>query len=136
MNVEKLIKDNVSNLKVDTFCRIYISPDIPDKKMNNAISTYAKEVEPEYVLVVIDTSMFGSAKDGLLFTGNKIFCSNVGNKKSFELSKITEIMTEEYEEKTKDGGTEKKYKYYLMYDGKKERRYYRFFRLCTSRRIC
>ncbi|WP_185750674.1 hypothetical protein [Clostridium sp. KNHs214] len=42
--------------------------EIPEKKLNNAISTYAESVEKTKVYALVDTTLFGSAKEGMLFT--------------------------------------------------------------------
>lgn len=38
-------------------------PEIPEKKLNNAISAIAPNVNPEYVLAIVDSTLFGSAKE-------------------------------------------------------------------------
>ena len=46
---------------------------IPPRKVNNAIATYATQVSPEDVLLLYDSTVFGSAKDGLLLTAEAVY---------------------------------------------------------------
>lgn len=47
---------------------IYLKPNIPSKKLAGAIGNYAKGIAPEEVLVLIDDTLFGGAKEGMLIT--------------------------------------------------------------------
>lgn len=76
MTIEKFIKNNVSNLAD----KVYIAPDIPEKKLNGAIASMAPSVSPEYVLAVVDTTVFGSAKEGCLFVGDAIYIHAILSK--------------------------------------------------------
>lgn len=58
MSVENYIKENVSLIGD----RVYIAPDIPEKKLNNAILSIAEGVNPQYVLAIVDSTLFGSAE--------------------------------------------------------------------------
>ena len=75
MSVENYIKNNIKNAGD----KVYVVPEIPEKKLNNAITAIAPNVNPEYVLAIIDSTLFGSAKEGLIFTGEGIY-----KKYSFE----------------------------------------------------
>lgn len=69
MSVENYIKNNVANI-----CeKVYVVPGIPEKKLNNAISSIAPSVNPEYVLGIADSTLFGSAKEGIVFTGDSMY---------------------------------------------------------------
>lgn len=89
MNIEKLIKDNVSKLSCSV-SKIYVSPNIPEKKLNNAIEHIAQGVEPNYVLALIDTTLFGSGKEGFVFIGDRVFINNCG-KRVYEFEKINKL---------------------------------------------
>jgi hypothetical protein len=56
MSVENYIKSNVA----DVGDKVYLVPEIPEKKLNNAISTIAPSLNPEYVLAIVDSTLFGS----------------------------------------------------------------------------
>lgn len=74
MNIESVIRDNTAKLTMQ-FGTLYISPDIPPKKLDNAIAAYARDVQPGYVLALYDQTVFGSAKDGILFLGDRMYFS-------------------------------------------------------------
>ena len=74
MNIESIIRENINKLKND-YTNIYVSPDIPPKKLDNAIAAYARDVQPGYVLALYDQTVFGSAKDGILFLGDRMYFS-------------------------------------------------------------
>ena len=50
MNIEKLIKDNVEKI-AKSGSKIFVTPDIPEKKLNNAVEYIAKEVDPKSLRV-------------------------------------------------------------------------------------
>ncbi|NRY52588.1 hypothetical protein [Clostridium beijerinckii] len=74
MSVEKYIKENVKILGD----KVFIAPDIPEKKINGAISGMAQGLNPDYVLAIVDTTIFGSAKEGCLFTGEYLYTNALG----------------------------------------------------------
>jgi hypothetical protein len=55
---------------------IFFAPNIPSKKLENVLASYAKEARGEPVLVLIDNTGFGSAKDGGLITDRHIYAHN------------------------------------------------------------
>ena len=69
MNIESIIRENINKLKND-YNKIYVSPDIPPKKLDNAIAAYARDVQPGYVLALYDQTVFGSAKERVRMHGN------------------------------------------------------------------
>lgn len=75
MSVESYIKNNIKKLGN----KVYVVPEIPEKKLNNAILSIAPNINQQYVLALIDSTVFGSAKEGLIFTGEGIY-----KKYSFE----------------------------------------------------
>ena len=100
MSVENYIKENVSIVGE----KVFIAPNIPEKKLNNAISSIAEGVNPEYVLAIVDTTLFGSAKEGIVFLGDRLFVRDILEKPSifnfFDISKAEYVC----EESTKDNG--------------------------------
>jgi hypothetical protein len=71
-NINLFIKDNVKSISKD----VYITPEIPEKKLNNAIKAYKCENFYESILAIYDDTLFGSAKNGLVFTGEKMIHSD------------------------------------------------------------
>lgn len=52
--------------------RIYIAPNIPLKKLHNALESYGHGLKPSDVLVLLDDTIFSSGKDGLLVTEREL----------------------------------------------------------------
>ena len=113
MSVESYIKEQVSELSG----KVYIAPEIPEKKLNNAISAIANEVEPEYILAVADTSLFGNAKEGCVFVGDAVYLRGMMEKP--KIFKYETIIKAEYicTENVKDNGKiDKKEEVVLHFD--------------------
>lgn len=79
--IEAIVKKYNARIRDD---RIFFAPQIPAKKLNNALNDYAREAHGEPVLALIDNSFFGSAKDGLLLTAKHIY-SNEWSSTTFSL---------------------------------------------------
>lgn len=47
---------------------VWVASEIPEKKLKNAIESYAQSVAPERVLVLHDATVWGSASEGFLLT--------------------------------------------------------------------
>ena len=52
--------------------RIYLAPNIPPKKLHNALESYHSRLKPDQILALIDDTVFGSGKDGLLLTEEQL----------------------------------------------------------------
>jgi tetratricopeptide (TPR) repeat protein len=61
---------------------------IPEKKVANAIETYAHSVDAGQIVALYDYTIFGSAKEGFILTYTGLF---TGNKKSFGSIDFTKI---------------------------------------------
>lgn len=68
--------------------KIYFHPNLPKKKLKNAITSYAEIGEEEVPLLLIDDTIFGSAKDGVLITDKAMYF-----KGSFESGKVFYFQT-------------------------------------------
>lgn len=64
--------------------RVLFAPDIPEKKLQNALDDYAQGARGERALALVDNSFFGSAKDGVLLTRKRIY-SNEWSSTTFSL---------------------------------------------------
>lgn len=92
MNTKEIIESYALKLKDDN---IYIAPNIPENKIANALKSFAKGVNADEPLLLIDETVFGSSKDGLILTKNTIYAKSSFEKPiSFELNKITKIDTD------------------------------------------
>ena len=75
--------------------KVYIHPNIPMQKLQNAIDSYAKNVEPDDVMILLDDTLFGGAKDGLILTNDTIyFKPNLEKKYFLKLKNIESISTQ------------------------------------------
>ena len=71
---EELILEHALGLEYDN---IYVGGLIPQKKLKNVKESYAREMVPdEDEVLLIDDTVFGSAKDGALFTQRAIYGHN------------------------------------------------------------
>lgn len=68
ISVNVYIKENVNKLGN----KVFIAPDIPEKKMNNAIKAFKCEDFYQSILAVFDNTLFGACDEGLVFTGEKM----------------------------------------------------------------
>jgi hypothetical protein len=62
------------------FANVYLSPKIPEQKLQNALRSYAPKVRPEAVLLLFDDTVFGGAKDGMILTANAVYWHNIGGR--------------------------------------------------------
>lgn len=69
LNKEELIK-HMSDYQDS---HIFYPPNIPVKKLNNAMNTYAKEASKDDIMVLVDDTAWGGAKDGLIVTATAVF---------------------------------------------------------------
>ena len=74
--------------------RFYALGQIPGKKLNNALGSYAAIVDKdEYVLYLYDSTDLGSAKDGFLLTQKRLYFKNFGAGGIYiELANILDFM--------------------------------------------
>lgn len=57
--------------------KIYMFPNMPMDKLNNALSSYAAGVNPQSVLALIDDTITGNAKNGMLITTDAIYAKSM-----------------------------------------------------------
>ena len=67
----KEIVERYSKLVIDD--RVYFKDDIPEEKLKNAVEKYANISHDETPLLLIDSAMLGSGKEGAVFTERRIF---------------------------------------------------------------
>lgn len=53
--------------------KVFVRPHIPAKKLQSAVNAYGKGVSPDDVIILVDDTGFGSAKDGILITDKSIY---------------------------------------------------------------
>lgn len=71
----------------------YFYETIPEKKLKKALNSYAKGVKPETVIGLIDTTLFGGADEGMLFTTAGVYYDqNLCHKFHINYADINEIV--------------------------------------------
>lgn len=73
-NINVFIKENIGQVAREG---LHIAPDIPEKKLNNAAKSMNLQDTIGSVIALLDTTVFGSGKDGLAFTGEKMVYKTV-----------------------------------------------------------
>jgi len=63
-NINIFIKENVIQISHNG---LLIAPDIPEKKLNNAAKSMNLEDTIGSVIALLDSTLFGSGKDGLMY---------------------------------------------------------------------
>ena len=79
--IEEIIKRYKTRICDDC---VFFAPEIPERKLRNAIENYARAGSGERALALIDNSFFGNAKDGVLLTHERIY-SNEWSSITFAL---------------------------------------------------
>ncbi|WP_373377332.1 hypothetical protein [Cupriavidus nantongensis] len=71
-NINQFLRDNLGKVSKN----MLVAPDIPEKKLNNAVKAFSHgdsiSYVPSHVVALFDNTLFGSAKEGLLFTGERV----------------------------------------------------------------
>lgn len=55
---------------------LYVAPSVPSEKLRNALQDYGEGVDEADVLALYDATLMGSAKDGALFTTDRLLVQN------------------------------------------------------------
>lgn len=100
MSISSYIKDNIMLLGSN----VYIAPNIPEKKLNEAITSYAPEVYSDYVLALVDASILPLGIEGCLFLGDSVYLkSNFEKSLKLEFDLIDRIEYSTTEKTTRFG---------------------------------
>jgi len=67
-NVNFFIKENVKSIGD----YVYIAPDIPEKKLNNAVSAMKCQQLLDSIIAIQDGTVFGKSDEGFIFTGDRM----------------------------------------------------------------
>ncbi len=67
-NVNVYLRENLGSVSN----KISIAPQIDEKKLNNAVKSFAFGGSPSNVVALLDNTLLGSGKDGILFTGEQL----------------------------------------------------------------
>jgi hypothetical protein len=115
MSVEQIIKDKVVELAEGGIYKVYVAPNIDDKKRKNASLYITNGIEPSEIIAVVDMTLFGSAKEGFVFTANNFYYQ--GPLSSPEVIPYEKIHNIEYcESEVWEKGKIKTNKDFIIYD--------------------
>lgn len=80
--VRLLLKDfiQLSGVTGITSDAIFFAPNIPKDKLSNALAAYGSAVSEADVVILIDDTFWGSAKEGILITTDALLFKEKGNK--------------------------------------------------------
>lgn len=72
--------------------KFYVAPDIPEKKLNNALKSIVPTESPDFVIALIDTTVFGTSKEGFVFFSDKFaFKELLSTPVQIEYSQIEKV---------------------------------------------
>lgn len=92
MDFEWILQD--PELKWD-YGGVHVHPAIPARKLKGAIGAYAPGVPPEAVLVLLDDTVFGSARNGVLVTRDALYAKpRFGEPTRLGIAQIRDIAPE------------------------------------------
>lgn len=119
-NINTFIKENVKSIGNG----VHITPEIPEKKLNNAIKAFNCEGFYESILAIQDGTVFGSSKEGFVFTGEKMIHHKHGEFIYSDIDSVEHIENITVDDKGKEKKDEhilisknnKKYKLEYLYD--------------------
>ena len=102
---DRKLRDVMTVFRTIHDSHIFIAPDLNDTKIEKAMKSYAQDVELAAVLLHVDDTLFGGAKEGLIVTQDAVYSKELGS--SPITIKITKDTTFSLQKKT------------LMVDGEK-----------------
>lgn len=80
--MESYIKEFIPH---DPTLGLFVVPDIPPKKVQNALKDYAKKVHKREVIALYDATLLGSGKDGAVFLEDRFVFQNNDLQPSYEV---------------------------------------------------
>ena len=86
---------NYTSKNLENGNKIFFKPNIPPKKLANAISSYASHVKADDVFVLADETVFGKADNGLLITNSEILIKELfEERKQIPLMEVKQVAFE------------------------------------------
>lgn len=82
--MNEFLRDNLKKVSED----IYVAPNIPEKKINNAIIEFKSASNINSIIGIYDNSLLGNVKEGLLFVGSGFFIKTKDSIKKINFSEI------------------------------------------------
>lgn len=69
IDINQMIRTSVTSM-IANEDKYFLAPNIPEKKLNNALKSISPNGKPEYVIAIIDTTIFNTCREGLVFYGD------------------------------------------------------------------
>jgi hypothetical protein len=66
--IEQIIKEKIVKIS-----GAFVAPSISPKKLTNAATYIAQGIDPSFIIAIIDNTLFGSAKEGYVFTCDTMY---------------------------------------------------------------
>jgi len=91
--VVRIFKSHAERIR-DLNSQFHIYPNIPGRRLANAIQSYAPGFSPEKEtpLVLVDDTAFGSSRKGCLMTDKSLYGSDINPERRVALEELVEIM--------------------------------------------
>ncbi|MGN0501154.1 MAG: hypothetical protein ACI4HK_08455 [Ruminococcus sp.] len=116
MNSEQYILQKINERK-EAKQGYYTVPNIPNKILINAANKIAGNINPTTVIAVFDNTIFGSGKEGIVFTGTALYIKEaLGSPKKISFDNIKDVKFEVDKVKKDNGSEEKIEKLTITYD--------------------
>ena len=65
----EIMRKYLTDMSTGFYC--HIGGEVPSKKINNALKTFAQGMDSDTIIGFYDTTSFGSGKNGYIFTDDK-----------------------------------------------------------------
>lgn len=89
MRKEKMLKEIIDNReKLSKLYKVSVADEINMKKFNVAQALYAPNIYLEDVLCMIDTTLFGNGKNGVILTTNGYYSRELGDNYTFNFDEV------------------------------------------------
>ncbi len=89
MNLENFLRNTI--LPQMQVTSLYFKPEIPQDKLANAIREYAPSVGMSTVVVLVDETFWGNAKEGMIVTNEQIILSKKLGGRTIQLTSVNQI---------------------------------------------
>ncbi|SNT70095.1 hypothetical protein [Psychrobacter sp. LV10R520-6] len=86
-DINEFLRDKLNSLGGN----IYVAPEIPKKKIDNAIKEFDFDADVNSIVAIYDNSLLGNVKDGLLFVGSGFYIKNKDSVKKVDFSQIKKV---------------------------------------------
>ena len=106
MDINAYLKEQLPK----SFKKIHLAPDIPEKKLNNAVLSFKYSNTPDTVVGLFDSAlMIANGKTGLLFSGDQMILKEFDLHKVFEYKNIDKVEVNDKIINPEKGKTEKSF---------------------------